>query len=197
MGSFRGTASGILVFAASLLSLAPSQLYAQDVDADVPPAHLAIVDGTAMLARDTELDSATVGAPLIPGDRVQTTSGRVEIVYAGTAETLWLSGNAPAGDACAGQPCWKGLGAPPLTEGVEYADRERTPNGIGTLVLSAKPPRTRIKLRARGPLLGMPPLGSLELPVRVQIQRTGAACWEATFDTLRLSTSDMFKAVVK
>ena len=118
-------------------------------------------------------------------------------VYAGAAEALWLSGNAPAGDTCAGQPCWKGLGAPPLSEGAEYFDRERTPNGIGTLVLSAKPPRTRIKLKARGPLLGLPAFGSLDLPVRVQLQRTGTACWEATFDTPRLSTGDMFKAVMK
>lgn len=117
-------------------------------------------------------------------------------MYAGTVEGSWLKREAPVGDVCKGKPCWKGLGVPPLSSGAQYSDREYTPDGISIVLLSATPPRpTRIALRARGSLLGLPALGSLDLPVPVQLQRTGAACWESTFDTHPVSTSEMFKAV--
>jgi hypothetical protein len=61
----------------------PFSVSAQEFDA---PAHLSAVDGTALVARDTDLESATAGSPIVAGDRVQTTAGRVEILFAdGTA----------------------------------------------------------------------------------------------------------------
>ena len=46
-----------------------------------PPAYLAVVEGTATLARDGELLPATQNMPFVPGDRLRTENGRVEIVF--------------------------------------------------------------------------------------------------------------------
>ena len=45
------------------------------------PAHLAYVDGTATLERDGQVETAVSGMPFVPGDRLQTTRGRVEVLF--------------------------------------------------------------------------------------------------------------------
>lgn len=46
-----------------------------------PPAYLASVDGEATLVRDGVAEPATRNMPFVPGDRVRTAAGRVEIVF--------------------------------------------------------------------------------------------------------------------
>jgi hypothetical protein len=46
-----------------------------------PPAYVALVEGAATLERDGEVTPAVINMPLIPGDRVRTTNGRVEIRF--------------------------------------------------------------------------------------------------------------------
>jgi hypothetical protein len=61
-----------------LLTLATGVARAQDAP---PPAYIARVDGLATLERDGEVTPAAMNMPLIPGDRVRTTNGRVEIRF--------------------------------------------------------------------------------------------------------------------
>lgn len=56
------------------------------------PAHIALVDGVAVLERDGETDDAPVSMPLLAGDRVRTRGGRVEILFA-DGSTLHLDHN--------------------------------------------------------------------------------------------------------
>lgn len=56
------------------------------------PAHIAFVDGVAVLERDGEIDNAPVSMPLLAGDRVRTRGGRVEILFA-DGSTLHLDHN--------------------------------------------------------------------------------------------------------
>src|SRR5437868_3668548 len=58
----------------------PGATRAQEPDA-APPAHLATVDGNAVLEREGATDAATAGVPLVPGDRLTTTVGRVEVLF--------------------------------------------------------------------------------------------------------------------
>jgi Family of unknown function (DUF6600)/FecR protein len=46
------------------------------------PAHMSIVEGTAMLERDGRAQTAVVNAPILAGDRIRTRDGRVEVVFA-------------------------------------------------------------------------------------------------------------------
>src|ERR1700687_2829720 len=46
-----------------------------------PPAYLAAVEGIATLERDGEAQQAVVNMPFVPGDRLRTAAGRVEIDF--------------------------------------------------------------------------------------------------------------------
>ena len=46
-----------------------------------PPAHVSVVDGTALLERDGRTDTEVLSMPLLAGDRVRTEAGRVEILF--------------------------------------------------------------------------------------------------------------------
>lgn len=46
------------------------------------PAHISVVDGTAVLERDGRSDAELLSMPLLAGDRVRTQAGRVEILFA-------------------------------------------------------------------------------------------------------------------
>jgi hypothetical protein len=50
----------------------------------VPPplAHVSHVDGTATLDREAQTEPLTAGIPLLPGDRLRTEAGRVEVLFA-------------------------------------------------------------------------------------------------------------------
>lgn len=47
-----------------------------------PPAHIAFVDGGAVLERDGQVESDPLSMPLLAGDRVRTQGGRVEVLFA-------------------------------------------------------------------------------------------------------------------
>ena len=82
----------ILVFALMCpLTLAAQELPAAATAAE-PPAHIAFVDGVAVLERDGQIDNAPTSMPLLAGDRVRTRGGRVEILF-GDGATLHLDHN--------------------------------------------------------------------------------------------------------
>jgi uncharacterized delta-60 repeat protein len=112
-------------------------------------------------------------------------------VYQGAGQTLWTRRRAPAGDACRFRPCWK-----PLTpNGAKYVDPELTPDGVSSLLLRSNVPgRVQLKWKGKGTSLALPSLSTLALPVRVQLQRTGGACWDVTYATAKTSTSATFSA---
>ena len=49
---------------------------------DSPPAHISHVEGSATLERDGRPDSSPVSMPLLAGDRLRTSDGRVEVLFA-------------------------------------------------------------------------------------------------------------------
>ena len=53
-----------------------------DQPATDAPAHISVVDGTAVLERDGRTDTELLSMPLLAGDRVRTQAGRVEILFA-------------------------------------------------------------------------------------------------------------------
>jgi hypothetical protein len=65
---------------------------AQDPAPADPPAHISVVDGSAVLERDGRSESAPTSMPLLAGDRVRTQGGRVEILFA-DGSTLHLDAN--------------------------------------------------------------------------------------------------------
>ena len=70
--SFVALALGVLAIAF------PAPLIAQD---PAGPAHLAYADGTVTLERESEAEEAHAGLVLLPGDRLQTSAGRAEILF--------------------------------------------------------------------------------------------------------------------
>jgi len=48
---------------------------------DAAPAHIAVVDGNATLDTERGSEPAVIGLPLIPGDRLRTTGGRIEVLF--------------------------------------------------------------------------------------------------------------------
>jgi len=85
----------LLVLSIVVLPLWPTGAAAQSTTRAVvdpaadPPAHVAVVDGAAVLERDGQTDSAPANMPLLAGDRLRTDAGRVEILFADGA-TLHL-----------------------------------------------------------------------------------------------------------
>jgi hypothetical protein len=68
--------------AAVVLCLSPGHVSGQDADqATVAPAHLAIVDGAGTLEREGQVETAVSGMAFVPGDRLQTTRGRAEVLF--------------------------------------------------------------------------------------------------------------------
>lgn len=100
-------------------------------------------------------------------------------VYDGASVLRWR-GELPAAGTCnAKRPgaCW----APKSGGGWAYADPERTPDGVESLVLKANGAgRASITLKARG---GPVRLGAFPLPqpVRVQLQSAWGGCWESRY----------------
>src|SRR5690348_13705936 len=46
-----------------------------------PPAYVAVVAGAATLDRDDQSQVVSAGIPLVPGDRLRTGRGRVEVLF--------------------------------------------------------------------------------------------------------------------
>jgi FecR protein len=78
-------------FVLVLCLLAPAFAMAQDPSGD-PPAHISIVDGSAVLERDGRNETAPASMPLLAGDRLRTQDGRVEVLFA-DGSTLHLDTN--------------------------------------------------------------------------------------------------------
>jgi hypothetical protein len=47
-----------------------------------PPAYVAVTDGVALIERDSRVESSPLNMPLVAGDRLRTTAGRMEIQFA-------------------------------------------------------------------------------------------------------------------
>ena len=73
--------------ALALLFLTAAASSAQDAAQDTTaPPHVSIAEGAATLEREGQSETAVAGMPFVPGDRLQTTRGRVELLFAdGTA----------------------------------------------------------------------------------------------------------------
>jgi hypothetical protein len=68
----------------------PSQLFAQQPDVVLPPsAHVAFVDGLATIEREGEVEPIEPGMPLVDGDRLTTSAGRIELLF-GNGSTLYV-----------------------------------------------------------------------------------------------------------
>ncbi len=77
----RACATPIALLAA-LAVVGPTTVRGQDqIQEFEAPAHIAYVDGDATLDRDGQSQAATGGMPLVEGDRVATTAGRVEVLF--------------------------------------------------------------------------------------------------------------------
>ena len=90
------------------------------------------------------------------------------------------------GESCARPPCWSALGR----RGFVYEDATASPHGVKRLMLEAG----RITLKGTGARLALPPL-PLALPLRVQLERKGGGCWEATYGAAIRNDARRFEAV--
>ncbi|CAN5725692.1 hypothetical protein BH24ACI5_BH24ACI5_16570 [soil metagenome] len=90
--AFCSTASVVLLLV-GVASVRPLGAQEPPPGADaLAPAHIALVDGVAVLERDGAIDDAPANMPLLAGDRVRTRGGRVEILFA-DGSTLHLDHN--------------------------------------------------------------------------------------------------------
>ena len=75
----------------------PETFAGQEPDAAVadqdaaPPAHVAFVEGAATLERDGRPESGLLNMPLLSGDRLRTSDGRIEVQF-GDGSTLYIDG---------------------------------------------------------------------------------------------------------
>ena len=66
----------------ALVASSWSLVQAQQPDPEPPPsAHVAFVDGLATIERDGEVEPVDAGIPLVDGDRLETSSGRLELLF--------------------------------------------------------------------------------------------------------------------
>ena len=72
---------------AVLFSTSATIARAQETASSDPPAHVAFVDGTAVLERDGKTETAPTSMPLLAGDRLRTENGRIEVLF-GDGSTL-------------------------------------------------------------------------------------------------------------
>jgi hypothetical protein len=72
------------VFALCLVTVCAwgTPAWAQDPGPTGPPAHISVVDGTAILERDGRRDTELTSMPVLSGDRLRTQAGRVEVLFA-------------------------------------------------------------------------------------------------------------------
>ena len=72
----------VLALTQALLFLSCVHGWAQDSSQPArSPAHLSYVDGAATLEREGQAETAVSGMPFVPGDRLATTHGRIEVLF--------------------------------------------------------------------------------------------------------------------
>jgi hypothetical protein len=82
MRPFRLPRSGSLArFCARALFACAFAVPAAAQTIDVTPGHIAVVEGSASLERDGQVEPVSGGMPFVPGDRLRTEAGRVEILF--------------------------------------------------------------------------------------------------------------------
>lgn len=129
-----------------------------------------------------EVPAGLFGSPTTDGDQTI-------CVY--DADGAQLAATAPAGGTCGKNPCWKSL---PNGKGFRYASKDRTPQGIGALLLGAGAAgKAKIVASAGGSALTAP-AGPLTLPVVVQLRSAQGGCFEARFGTASSNAGGKFKA---
>jgi cysteine-rich repeat protein len=95
-----------------------------------------------------------------------------------------LSARAPAGSE------WHASGS-----GFSYRSSSKTPDGLSSERFKAGGPgQTKLIVKGKGALLGLPPLTGLSPPVTVQLRRDGGGCWGAQFSSPSASGPALFKA---
>jgi cysteine-rich repeat protein len=98
----------------------------------------------------------------------------------------------PAGGTCRGKVCWKALG----TTGFKRADKDRTPDGVESVVLRAGVAgKSSIVLVAKGANLAPPSLPLAQDPaVTVQLRSSAGACFGAAYASpARASDAGQFR----
>jgi cysteine-rich repeat protein len=119
-----------------------------------------------------------------------TTTDDYELCVYGVGPSILFKGRVPADGTCHGVPCWKTI----VGKGFNYKDKDRTPDGMEKLQLKAGiGGAAKIGAKGKGVLLNMPTLGSLALPIEVQLRGAGT-CWSATYSTSIVNTVEQFKA---
>jgi cysteine-rich repeat protein len=85
----------------------------------------------------------------------------------------------PGGGSCRGKTCWKALG----TSGFKMTDRDRTPDGVESLLLRAGAAgKSSVVLTAKGSTLPVPALPLAQDPaVTLQLRSSEGACFGASF----------------
>ena len=109
----------------------------------------------------------------------------------GPTPSLLLRALVPAAGTCTstGRPCWK-----PVTGGLKYHDRFRTPEGIQSIRLKAGAAgEARIILVANGTHVEHGPL-PFGTPVRVQLETSAGECWEATYSDPAVNDTRLFQS---
>src|SRR5262249_21859925 len=92
--------------------------------------------------------------------------------------TLILANAIPAGDLCAGQPCWK-----PTTRGFKFANKAAIPDGLTAVTLKeGLEGASQITLKGVGSNLRCPPLPlAQDTKIVVQLKNDLGGCWGAKF----------------
>src|SRR5262245_34868261 len=71
--------SPIVFIAATLLAFGVPHVLAQESTA--APAHISFVEGTVTLDRGGEVEAVALNMPVVEGDRVRTSAGKVQILF--------------------------------------------------------------------------------------------------------------------
>ncbi|HEV7735702.1 MAG TPA: hypothetical protein VGR62_26240 [Candidatus Binatia bacterium] len=105
--------------------------------------------------------------------------------------SLLLRADAPHGGACGSKPCWKALG----NRGFGYRNASGAPDGLFKMkLLAGTAGKPVIQVNGRGAALPMSSLGSVALPLTVQLQASNGACWESTHSIASVNVPAQLKA---
>jgi len=147
---------------------------------------------TSLVVRDQVVDTRdqvvwrwTRGDAVAPGELGDPVAGATSYALCVYETTGGVSSLArppvaiPGGGTCRGKACWKALGA----TGVKYTDRDRTPDGVESLLVRSGPAgKSSVVLVAKGALVSPPALPLAQDPtVTVQLRSDAGTCFGATW----------------